>query len=190
MRLHTTIGRTNVGKLINGNGVFLWPTPLGTNVAIHGGPFSLFRYEITRGICLAPEVRESKLADVMVPTRDFGIPSVPDMLNGLDKCLDFLLAREPVYVGCMGGIGRTGTFIACFAKLMGSKNPVNDVRATYLGHAVETKAQEKFVDDLQFPFALKFKAARLKCVAAIYGTRKQVAFNDEVITLHRDPSAD
>lgn len=161
--------RTLISDLIQFRGSLTLPLPLGKEVTVYGGPFENFDPTLTRGICLAPEVSASRYADVLVPTKDFGVPKVADVHDALNHMLDFLLARHPVYVGCMAGIGRTGTFLACFAKLMGEKNPINTVRARYYRRAVETQAQERFVDSLTFPLSLRFKAARLKASAAIFG---------------------
>ena len=54
---------------------------------------------------------------------------------------------ELVEIGCQGGIGRTGTVIACMAILAGVApgEAVAWVRANYLVRAVETRAQEWWV---------------------------------------------
>ena len=52
-----------------------------------------------------------------------------------------------VEVGCQGGIGRTGTVIACMAILAGipAEDAVAWVRERYLVRAVETASQEWYV---------------------------------------------
>src|SRR5829696_9640803 len=56
-------------------------------------------------------------------------------------------AGERVEVGCAGGLGRTGTVLACMAVLAGvpAADAVAWVRANYDARAVETEEQEKFV---------------------------------------------
>jgi len=56
-------------------------------------------------------------------------------------------AGERVEVGCAGGLGRTGTVLACIAVLAGvpAADAVAWVRANYDARAVETEEQEKFV---------------------------------------------
>jgi hypothetical protein len=56
-------------------------------------------------------------------------------------------AAERVEVGCMGGLGRTGTALACIAVLDGVPPgaAVEYVRRHYLPQAVETADQEGFV---------------------------------------------
>jgi protein-tyrosine phosphatase len=56
-------------------------------------------------------------------------------------------AGERVEVGCAGGLGRTGTVLACMAVLAGvpAADAVEWVRAHYDRHAVETPEQEAWV---------------------------------------------
>ena len=57
------------------------------------------------------------------------------------------LAGERVEVACAGGIGRTGTALACLAVLAGVPGPeaVDWVRAHYQRRAVETPWQRRWV---------------------------------------------
>jgi len=54
---------------------------------------------------------------------------------------------ERVEIGCVGGLGRTGTVLACMAILAGvpANQAVEWVRATYDSRAVETIEQEEWV---------------------------------------------
>jgi Protein-tyrosine phosphatase len=56
-------------------------------------------------------------------------------------------AAERVEVACMGGLGRTGTTLACIAVLDGvpALEAVDYVRAHYNTRAVETRGQRRFV---------------------------------------------
>jgi hypothetical protein len=45
---------------------------------------------------------------------DMGIPSVERMTEILDELDAAVGAKEPVYVHCWGGVGRTGTVIGCW----------------------------------------------------------------------------
>jgi protein-tyrosine phosphatase len=58
------------------------------------------------------------------------------------------LAGERVEVACAGGIGRTGTTLACIAVLAGvpATEAVDWVRAHYRRHAVETPWQRRWVE--------------------------------------------
>ena len=55
---------------------------------------------------------------------DFQVPDRLKLYRGLNKALDLMLAGEPLYVGCMGGKGRTGLFLAVLVKAFGVKKPV------------------------------------------------------------------
>jgi hypothetical protein len=79
---------------------------------------------------------------------DHGVPS--DDARAAAQIRDaFLRARngETVEVGCIAGIGRTGTVLACMVVLTGLDAPsaVAWVRANYRPRAVETAAQEDWV---------------------------------------------
>lgn len=78
---------------------------------------------------------------------DFGLPSDREAFT---EAMHELLDRaetERVEVACGGGVGRTGTALACLAVLDGVPNAeaVRYVRANYAEHAVETPWQKRFV---------------------------------------------
>ena len=79
---------------------------------------------------------------------DFGLPSDPG--RAADQIVaTFERARRGalVEVGCVGGLGRTGTVLACMAVLAGEppSAAVDWVRREYNPAAVETSAQEQWV---------------------------------------------
>jgi protein-tyrosine phosphatase len=84
----------------------------------------------------------------VIDWEDFGLPRDGEAA-ALAIAAAFSRARsgELVEVGCAGGLGRTGTVLACFAVLAGV--PVGEavewVRGAYDAHAVETPEQEKWV---------------------------------------------
>lgn len=122
------------------------------------------------GVCLAAEIKLP--ADVRVAIRDFGTPSYDDMTAAVDKVMWVMAKKKPVYVGCMGGLGRTGTFLAVLAKvLVDDPDPVRWVREAYDKHAVETKGQEKFVADIDVS-DLQLAARRARLVAPLYFWRR------------------
>ena len=57
------------------------------------------------------------------------------------------LDGKEVYVGCMGGWGRTGLFLALLAKVCGEETPILYVRTHYTPRAVETREQQEYVDN-------------------------------------------
>lgn len=95
-------------------------------------------------VCLAPETGLQGSVNIDVP--DFGLPPDPvAYMQIVEEAVVRALRGESVYVGCMGGIGRTGTFLALMAKVCGVLNPVKYVRLSYNPHACETPEQERFV---------------------------------------------
>ena len=115
-------------------------------VRLYGGPYR-DRPKDMFGINMAAEL-EHLPSDIMVPTRDFSVPNPQALLTGLREGLLSLATGHEVYVGCMGGIGRTGLYMAAMAKVLGHKDPVAYVRKHYKAHAVETEEQQEFIDEL------------------------------------------
>jgi hypothetical protein len=96
------------------------------------------------GVKLAKEISAPCFVDL--PIQDFGVPQVKDTIRAVEEALVLIaVCRRPVYAGCMGGIGRTGLFLALLAKAFGVTKPVEYVRQNYYSHAVETKEQFDFV---------------------------------------------
>jgi hypothetical protein len=64
----------------------------------------------------------------------------------VDWTIEQLQAGKKVHVGCIGGHGRTGTFLAAiYAQLSGDKAAIEYVRANYCNKAVESAAQISFL---------------------------------------------
>jgi protein-tyrosine phosphatase len=79
---------------------------------------------------------------------NFGVPSDPE--RAASQIRDaFARAREGelVEVGCIGGLGRTGTVLACMTVLTGldALSAVTWVRQNYKQAAVETEEQAQWV---------------------------------------------
>jgi len=137
-------------KKLGANGVL--PLKLGFNGAffdleIVGGPFNNYRPGINGdiGVCVRAE-QVPATADICLPIHDFDVPhDEADVDLAIEVTLGALLAGKRVYVGCMGGWGRTGLFLALLAKTCGYDDPIAYVRANYTPRAVETKEQETFV---------------------------------------------
>ena len=130
-------------------------------VIVTGGPFARCPRNAF-GVNMA--AKEILGGDIRVPVVDFGTPD-PDVLlsRALYACYVALQGKDPVYVGCGFGIGRTGTFLAVMARIT---NPESDLvavgdiggrrkggvvrwlRERYRNDAVETKAQEEMINAL------------------------------------------
>jgi hypothetical protein len=126
---------------------------------VTGGPFRECPLTM-KGVKMAKEIKQPCVIDI--PTEDFQTPDRKTLYRGLNKALDLILAGEPVYVGCMGGKGRTGLFLAVLVKAFGVKRPVEYVRAHYYAHAVETKDQYAFVKKFTITPTMKRKVKRLR----------------------------
>lgn len=126
---------------------------------VTGGPF-MECPSTMKGVKMAKEIKQECAVDI--PTQDFQVPDRAVLYRGLHKALELVLAGEPVYVGCMGGKGRTGLFLAVLVKAFGVKKPVEFVRANYYAHAVETQEQYLFVKKFRITprMRLKIKLAR------------------------------
>lgn len=118
---------------------------------VTGGPY-FDRPANYRGVKMAVEI--DKPCDVNIPTRDYNVPKVEQLMFGLDRAVDMLLHGEPLYVGCYGGVGRTGLFLGVLAKAFGIADPVAFVRAGYNPHAVETEQQKEYVANFQIDEAI------------------------------------
>jgi len=78
---------------------------------------------------------------------DFGIPTRPEAADLALAEAWRRTAGERVEVACMGGLGRTGTALACLCVLDGlsAAEAVSYVRAHYDAAAIETAEQAAYV---------------------------------------------
>jgi len=79
---------------------------------------------------------------------DFGLPAdwetaANQIIAGFERAKN----RERVEIGCIGGLGRTGTVLACMAILSGvsADQAVKWVRGNYDPRAIETSEQAEWV---------------------------------------------
>lgn len=127
---------------------------------VFGGPFHEY-VPGQRRLVSVKLAQECEIpANITVPSEDFGTPTHAAMHVGVRRAIEAVLAGNDLYAGCGAGIGRTGTFMACLVKVMFdyaaaeatsdlevSHDPVLYVRKHYLGHAVETSGQRKFIQE-------------------------------------------
>lgn len=125
----------------------------GHAVTITGGPFDSLP-EGAFGVCLETQAEKAWLADVLLPTPDFGLPDPDALKAAVGQVMAQLEAApdRPVHVGCKAGVGRTGVFMAALARAAGVQGDALDhVRTHYLSHAAETPAQEAMARGFTWP---------------------------------------
>ncbi|WP_367136148.1 protein-tyrosine phosphatase family protein [Saccharothrix sp. HUAS TT1] len=129
------------GSRVRGRGLRN-PTPEGTpEYALYlGSP------KMRRAVMARPDA--PSWAHEWVEWPDFRLPRSPEQAVALIRDLHArAVAGERVEVACGGGVGRTGTVIACLAVLAGvpSGEAVTWTRANYNRRAVETPWQKRWV---------------------------------------------
>ena len=84
------------------------------------------------------------LREAHLPVKDFSAPSPEQIESGIKAILEALASGEAAAVHCGGGLGRTGTVLACYllssGEDLGAEEALRRVRASRPG-SVETPAQ-------------------------------------------------
>ena len=83
------------------------------------------------------------LREVHLPVKDFAAPSSCQIERGVGSILRTVAVGEAAAVHCGGGLGRTGTLLACYlasSEGIGAEEAIRRVRALRPG-SVETPAQ-------------------------------------------------
>ena len=99
------------------------------------------------GLYMDPRWEPSWPAE-LIEWEDFGVPADRERAAGqIAAAFERARAGERVEIGCAGGLGRTGTVLACTATLAGvpSAEAVEWVREHYDSRAIENEEQEEFV---------------------------------------------
>lgn len=95
--------------------------------------------------------------DYYLPIQDYSYPTdIVKMVNIFEAIKN---SDKDAYVGCFGGVGRTGLFMSCFLKYLGYEKPLLHVRQQYNPKAVETQGQMDFLYTFQAPKSLAPKAS-------------------------------
>ena len=98
---------------------------------------------------LADEVRGMPWDHTWVEWTDFGLPVDPTAARAALISAWQRATYERVEIACLGGLGRTGTALACLAVLDGlpPDAAIDLVRSEYDSRAIETPEQAGFVSD-------------------------------------------
>jgi protein-tyrosine phosphatase len=126
----------------------------GRQYFVLGGPFA-DRPPGLLHVCLLVFPPKLKEPVVCIPIPDYGCPERADVLACMPALLRVLADEKVIYVGCLGGFGRTGLMLALIAKVWGIKNPLEYVRHCYHPRAVETLRQEEYIKSFRVPLWLK-----------------------------------
>lgn len=160
--------------------------------SIFGGPFRKFDSGVRRlkGVKMAEEIDHPH--HVSIPTEDFSIPDTKDMECGVISALKHVLEGNDLYVGCMGGIGRTGLFMGVLGKVLHDyridhpdeeitwvDDPVVWVRTHYKSHAIETEEQQHFVRNFNTENIIDWIESNWPISAAVLANRASVAHEQE-----------
>lgn len=86
------------------------------------------------------------LVEVHLPVRDFSPPSPAQVEQGIAAITEAVAAGERIAVHCGGGLGRTGTLLACYLvhQGWGAETAIAQVREVRPG-SVETRRQVEAV---------------------------------------------
>jgi len=99
---------------------------------------------------------EVKVERVNFPIPDYDIPTVEVMTRILDRIDSALKDGKRVYVHCIGGIGRTGTTVACHLTRHGLTGQQALVQLQVLRQVSASWYRRSPESDLQIEFVLKW----------------------------------
>lgn len=101
------------------------------------------------GLDLLQRYQELGFDLIHAPVQDFSVPEKGAFQEPIQKTLQRAKARRTIAIHCHAGVGRTGTFASCLAKVvfnMDGEEAVSWVRQ-YIPHAVENTQQYQFVQE-------------------------------------------
>jgi hypothetical protein len=119
------------------------------DTAIHGGSI----FDVPRGIAdhyffLDGAIKTPRTPYITVHhIPNFGVPQNIKLFNQcLEKAAIFVTEGCPIFVGCLGGHGRTGLFLSILLfQLTKDKLSLYTLRERYCHKAVETTVQYRFL---------------------------------------------
>lgn len=116
---------------------------------IHGGSVYSPTHNMHHYFLLESKVAYKKAPYItFFPIKNRGVPNTKIFINHLDKALGLLYEGKKIWIGCLGGHGRTGLFITClYYALTSDRNSLYIVRDLYCSRAVESYAQYVFLEE-------------------------------------------
>ena len=102
-----------------------------------------------RGSDLLETYKALGMRVIYAPTQDFSVPEQGVFEPALKETLDAARAGETIGIHCHAGVGRTGTFAACLARIvfgMDGESAIAWVRQ-FVPTAVENILQAQFVSE-------------------------------------------
>lgn len=103
------------------------------------------------GLNLKQKYAEEGMAVIYLPTPDFGTPDPEPFREALAQALKAANQGKTVAIHCHAGLGRTGIFAACMAKVvfnLDGKQAFDWVRGAIPG-AVENQDQINFIENFE-----------------------------------------
>ncbi len=103
------------------------------------------------GVDLQAVYAEAGMSVIYLPTPDFGTPVVSAFRQALDEALQAAREGQNLAIHCHAGLGRTGIFAACLARLvfnLDGREAFAWVRQSISG-AVESPEQLAFIEAFQ-----------------------------------------
>ncbi len=96
---------------------------------------------------LKEEYRVQGFDVICLPILDFGVPKVPAVRNTISQVITYSQRGSNIAVHCHAGVGRTGMFMACLAKIgmgLSAEDSIRWIRG-FIPGAIEVDEQEKLV---------------------------------------------
>ncbi len=141
---------------------------------VFGGSYRDSPEVLTNNLTIRLEDGINRRCHIDLPIADFSVPA-PGFEQRVRRAVElslFAAARgEEVFVGCMGGTGRTGMILVLMLRELGFEGPeaIAYVRKHYKPGAVETHAQERYVAEYECGLTalgrVRLHATRTACEA-------------------------